>query len=202
MFLSELDVNNAENSVLESIIFPEAAITNVPYCQAALVLGTANPNIDRTPEAVKQYKAGNCGKLVMSGGVFWDTEYGRLTEAEYMKSFAVENGVPEKDVVLDNMARTTIENMLCGAIALHREFRYISEVKDLLLITSLYHMRRSMLIADALMPKKMRVHPCPAYGIIDKTNWKDTESGRKRVTAEVGYIKAMIVNGLVDDIKL
>ena len=203
MFLSKLDIATADLKILEDIIFPDSAVEEpLPFCQAALVLGTSHPNIDRTPEAVKQYKNGKCGKLVMSGGVYWDTEYGRLTEAEYMQRFAIDNGVPEKDIVLDNMARTTIENMLCGAIAIHREFNYISEVKDLMLITSLYHMRRSLLIADALMPKKMRIHPCPSYGIIDKSNWKESESGINRVKAEVGYIKAMIVNDLVDDIEI
>lgn len=203
MYLSNLDVQKTNFQVLEEIIFPIVSSTEqIPFCQAALVLGTSHPNIDRTPEAVKQYKSGNCGKLVMSGGVYWDTEYGRLTEAEYMQRYAMDNGVPEKDIVLDNMARTTIENMLCGAIAMHREFNYISEVKDLMLITSLYHMRRSMLIAEELLPKRMRVHPCPAFGIIDKSNWKNSESGINRVKAEVGYIKAMIVNGMTDDIKL
>ncbi len=202
MYLSELDIKTADDNLLESIIFPEGLVTDIPYCQAALVLGTSNPNIDRTPEAVKQYKSGKCGKLVMSGGVYWDTEYGRLTEAEYMARFAMDNGVPEKDIVLDNMAQTTIENFLCGAIAIHREFDYISEVKDLLVITSLYHMRRSMLIANALMPRNMRIHACPACGIIDKSNWRDSELGRRRVTSEVGFIKAMIVNDLVNDIKI
>lgn len=202
MFLSELDVKTAPDDVLEQIIFPSWGAEETPYCQAALVLGTSHPNIDRTPEAVRQYKAGKCGKLVMSGGVYWETEYGRLTEAEYMKRYAIDNGVPAEDIVTDNLARTTIENFLCGSIAMHRAFTYISNVKNLLLITSLYHMRRSVLIAEALLPRKMCVYPCPAYGVIDASNWKAAQNGRSRVTSEVSFIKAMIENGLTDDIKL
>lgn len=202
MFLSKLDTKTAPDDVLESLIFPKDAETEFPYCEAALVLGTSRPNIDRTPEAVKQYKAGKCGKLVMSGGVYWDTEYGRLTEAEYMRRYAVENGVPDGDIILDNLAQTTIENVLCGNIAIHRAFGYISRVKRLLLITSLYHMRRSMLIAKSLLPRNMEVYACPAYGIIDAGNWRDSEKGRSRVISEAGYIKAMIENGMTEDIKL
>lgn len=202
MWLTKINIAELDDDTLTNFIFPAETGIEIPHCEAALVLGTDKPNIDRTPEAVKQYKNGVCDKLVMSGGVYWDTEYGRVTEAEYMRLFAMEKGVKDEDIILDNLARTTIENVLCGNIAIHRAFNYISEVKNLLLVTSLYHMRRSMLIAEALTPKHMKVFACPAYGIIDGKDWKDTELGRRRVTAEAGYIKAMAVHGLIDDIKL
>ena len=202
MWLTKTDIKTLDDDILESFIFPELPTLDIPHCEAALVLGTDKPNIDRTPEAVKQYKNGKCDKLVFSGGVFWDTEYGRVTEAEYMRRYSLDNGVADTDIILDELARTTIENMLGGALALHRAFNYISEVKNLMLITSLYHMRRSMLIAEALMPRHMKVHACPAYGIIDRSNWRNSDLGRRRVIAETGYIKAMAEHGLIDDIKL
>lgn len=202
MYLSELDLDRADDDALESLVFSHLRAEKAPYCQAALVLGCKTPNDYRTPEAVRQYKSGNCGKLVMSGGVYWDTKYGRLTEAESMRRCALEQGVPDDDIVTDNLATTTIENMICGMLAMNRAFGCISAVKDLMLVTSLYHMRRSLLIADALIPKIIRVHPCPAAGPIDAKNWKDEPSGRRRVRAEAGYIKAMAVGGMIDDIRL
>jgi len=202
MWLSKTDIVTLDDDVLENLIFPTENITSVPYCEAALVLGTSDPNVDRTPEAVRQYKNKACGKLAFSGGVYWDTEYGRVTEAEYMRRYALENGVKDEDIILDELARTTIENMICGSLALHRAYGYVSEIKNLMLITSLYHMRRSMLIAEAIMPRHMNIHPCPAFGVVGKDNWRDTDLGRRHVVAEAGYIKAMAVHGLIEDIKL
>lgn len=202
MYLSKINLSEADDDLLQRIVFPDKLPSDFWHCQAALVLGTSNPNVDRTPEAVKQYKNGACDKLLFSGGVLWDTEYGRITEAEYMQRFAIEQGVPCSDTLLDNMARTTIENMLCGALALNRAFGYISEVKDLLLITSLYHIKRSSLLANALMPRKMRIHPCPAQGLINESNWKTSSASRKRIYSEATFIQEMIRNGLTDDIDI
>lgn len=202
MKISQVDVKALSDEVLEKLIFDLPLEDWVPHCQCALVLGTNTPNIDRTPEAVLRYKNMECDKLVFSGGVYWDTEYGRVTEAEYMRLYALEQGVKDEDIILDNLARTTIENMICGTLAMHRAFDYVSEVKDVLLITSLYHMRRSLLIAENILPRSMRIHICPAYGLVDKDNWRNTELGRRRVLAEVGYIKAMAVHGLVPDFEI
>lgn len=202
MKISEADISALSDTVLEKLIFDLPTEDVIPFCQSALVLGTSDPNIDRTPEAVKAYNEGLCKKLVFSGGVLWDTEYGRISEAEYMRRFALEHGVPDEDIVLDELARTTIENMIGGTLAMHRAFTYVSEVKDVLLITSLYHMRRSLLIAEALLPRPMKIHIRSANGLVSRENWRTTDLGRRRVIAEAGYIKAMAAHGLVPDIEL
>ncbi len=203
MRISEADIIKLSDDILEKLIFDGIDCDSIPHCEAALVLGTSDPNVDRTPEAVKQYKNGNCDRLIFSGGVEWDTEYGRISEAEYMRRYALENGVADSDIVLDNLAETTIENMIGGTLAINRSFGYVSSVKDLLIITSLFHMRRSMLLAKALLPRCVRCYPCPASGsVITRENWRDTEFGRRRILAEAGFIKAMVVNGLCDDIEL
>ncbi|MBE6678317.1 MAG: YdcF family protein [Ruminococcaceae bacterium] len=202
MKITEVDVKTLPDDILERLIFEYGGEPTPPLCQAALVLGTSNPNVDRTPEAVRCYKEGLCKKLVFSGGVYWDTEYGRVTEAEYMRRFALEQGVPDEDIILDELARTTIENMIGGTLAMHRAFDYISEVKDMLLITSLYHMRRSLLIAESVLPRTIRIYPHAAHGIVSREDWRSTELGRRRITAEAGYIKAMAAHGLCPDIEL
>lgn len=203
MRISEVDIKNLSDETLENLIFNGICCENIPHCEAALVLGTSDPNTDRTPEAVLQYKNGVCDRLIFSGGVEWDTEYGRLSEAEYMQRFALENGVRDDDIILDNLAQTTIENMIGGTLAINRAFGYVSNVKNLLIITSIFHMRRSMLLAEALIPRCIKCYPCVARdSIVTKENWRDSELGRRRVLAETGFIKAMVVNGLCPDIEL
>ncbi|MBQ7646049.1 MAG: YdcF family protein [Clostridia bacterium] len=199
--LSETNVDEMSLEMLHRLIFPEAKGIEIPHCQAALVLGTSQPNPVRTSKGVECYKKGMCDKLAMSGGVFWDTEYGHVTEAECMKRYAMDHGVPESDIILDNLARTTIENMICGVVALHRAFHYISEVKDLIIITSEYHMRRSMLAAQATMPRFMRLYAVPGKGTLCAERWTETEHGIECVRDEARYIKAMVVHGMVPDIE-
>lgn len=199
--LSETNVDELPLEMIHKLIFPETGQVAIPHCQAALVLGTSDPNPVRTSKAVECYKNGMCDKLAMSGGVFWDTAYGHMTEAECMKRYAMDHGVLENDIILDNMARTTIENMLCGVIALHRSFEYISAVKDLIIVTSEYHMRRSMLAAEATMPRFMRLYAVPGKGNICAENWTGTERGIKCVRAEARYIRSMVVHGMIPDIE-
>ena len=200
--ISETNIDEMPLDMLHKLIFPEEKNIVIPHCQATLVLGTGDPNAVRTPKGVECYKNGMCDKLAFSGGVFWDTEYGHVTEAECMKRYAMDHGVPESDIILDNMARTTIENMICGIIALHRAFHYISEVKDLIIVTSEYHMRRSMLAAEATMPRFMNLYAVPAKGSLCRERWTETENGIEAVRDEARYIKAMIVHGMVPDIEL
>ncbi len=203
MLLSEIQISEMTDAMLERLVFDGIDCKDTPYCEAALVLGTFNPNDDRTPEAVIQYKSGACGKLIMSGGVEWETEYGMLSEAEYMKRYALEQGVPEADIILDNLARTTIENMIGGTLAINRAMGYVSEVKSILIVTSLFHMKRSMLLAEALLPRCMKIYPCAARdSLITRENWCDSELGRQRITAEAGFIQAMVLHGLTPDIEI
>ncbi len=203
MRISEADISLLTDDILEKLIFDGIYCESVPHCEAALVLGTSDPNVDRTPEAVFQYKNGACDKLIFSGGVEWDTEYGRISEAEYMRKYALENGVADSDIVLDNLAETTIENMIGGTLAINRSFEYVSDVKNLLIVTSKFHMKRSMLLANALLPRCVKSYPCPARNsVVTIENWRESKLGRRRVLAETGFIKAMVVNGLCDDIEL
>ncbi len=203
MLISEADLNTLSDDIMERLIFENIYCDKIPHCEAALVLGTYDPNTDRTPEAVRQYKNGVCDRLVFSGGVEWDTEYGRVTEAEYMRRYALENGVPDSDIILDTIPTSTIENMIGGTLAINRAFGYVSDVKNILIVTSKFHIKRSMLLAEALLPRCIHAYPCPAEkSVITRDNWRDSAYGRRRITTETRFLKAMAVNGLCDDIEL
>ena len=199
MKISEAEICELEENELESLVFGYKEAENIPHCEAALVLGTDKANLDRTPAAVECYKKGMCDKLIFSGGVEWETEDGKLSEAKAMKKYAVEHGVNEDDIILDELAQTTIENMICGALAIQREYEYVSEVKNLLLVTSEYHMRRSLLLADALLPRCIKVYPVAAKGYIDRSNWRDTPESARKVAMEALFMQAQIENGLTED---
>jgi uncharacterized SAM-binding protein YcdF (DUF218 family) len=114
--------------------------------EAALVLGyalapdgTAQPQlIGRMEHAIDLYKRGVVHHLVLSGGV---GKAGR-TEAGVMRDQALAAGVPAEALVLDEDARSTVENFACSRPLLER-----LGSGPVLVVTEPWHMSRAMLLA-------------------------------------------------------
>ncbi len=64
---------------------------------------------ERLNHAIKLYKENYFPKIIVSGGM--DYNGSTLTEAEGMKKYLVEQGIPDKDIVEENLARNTYENL-------------------------------------------------------------------------------------------
>jgi len=110
---------------------------------AALVLGfalapdgSAQPQLQgRMAHAIDLYKHGTVKRLVLSGGA---TKNGH-TEAGVMRDLARAAGVPAEALVLDEAARSTIENFACS--------RPLLGSARVLLVTEPWHMTRAELLA-------------------------------------------------------
>lgn len=101
--------------------------------------GNAPPRlVGRVERATELVRDGLVPKLIMSGG---GTVNG-VTEAAVMRKLAIARGTPEEAIVLDERARSTIENFACSipvleALGAHR----------VLVVTEPWHMTRAMLLA-------------------------------------------------------
>ena len=93
---------------------------------------------DRVSTAVELYFSGKVQKLLMSG----DNSYLDYNEPGAMQSYALELGVPEKDIILDYAGRRTYDT--CYR-ALH-----IFGVTDALVVTQAYHLPRVLLTCQGL----------------------------------------------------
>jgi uncharacterized SAM-binding protein YcdF (DUF218 family) len=113
---------------------------------AALVLGfalddagQARPQLlGRMDRAADLQRQGIVPRLVLSGGA---AKSGR-TEAGVMRELAIARGVPPDALVLDEAARSTIENFACSLPILER-----LNARRTLVVTEPWHMRRAMLLA-------------------------------------------------------
>ena len=117
----------------------------VPQAPAALVLG-AGLNRDGTPGLVLQdrvrsaaelYFSGKVEKLLMSG----DNSSEFYDEPGAMKDFALELGVPEKDITLDYAGRRTYDSCYRA--------KAIFGLDRLIVITQAYHLPRALFICNA-----------------------------------------------------
>ena len=95
---------------------------------------------DRVTHTIQLYKLGLIKQILISGGTGLLIKEGE-PEADKFKKVMIMAGVPENDILIENKTRNTGES----AIAVKKiidSLRY--EPKDCLLITSAFHMRRSM----------------------------------------------------------
>jgi len=93
---------------------------------------------DRVQTAVELYRLGKVKKLLLSG----DNRFVYYNEPKHMREYALAQGVPAEDIVLDYAGRRTYDS--CYR-ALH-----IFGVKEAILVTQAYHLDRALFIAEHL----------------------------------------------------
>ena len=96
--------------------------------------------VDRVLHTVQLYQKGIVEKILISGGT------GSLTgapvpEADQFRQVMIMSGVPSEDIIIENKTRNTAESAIAVTEMLRRDG--YSE-GDCLLVTSAFHMRRSL----------------------------------------------------------
>lgn len=131
--------------------FPNLPIAALPTADAIVVLGggiTAGPPTgpypdlgaaaDRVWHAARLYHAGKAPRLILSGGrLAWQGE--RLSEADAMRRFLTDLGVPAATLLSEDRSRSTRENALYSA-----ELLQVHGFQRVLLVTSALHMPRAL----------------------------------------------------------
>ena len=100
---------------------------------------------DRLLVGIDLYKSGAVKKLIMSGD-HGSTDY---DEVNIMKSFAVENGIPDEDIFMDHAGFSTYETIYRA--------REIFEADNIIIVSQKYHLYRALYIAEKLGIKSVGV---------------------------------------------
>ena len=166
----------------------------------AILLG-GNPNNarPRALAAAELYRSGRVPFIVPSGGVKWEIDGEMISEANYMKRILTENGVPEEAVILENEARTTKENMICATLQINRKLHF-EKVDHVIIVTSRSHMKRSIALAKAFLPRKVTVSAYPANHEAVVAGMPESEG--KWIAKELDLIKSLVDGGLVEDMEI
>ena len=167
-----------------------------------IVLGSIKAAKYRVPVAVDAYNAGRASKIMLCGGALRDFSIGECSEAEHMRNAALELGVAKENVILENSSQNTIENILFALVELQRTF-WLNKVHRVLLVTTTYHMRRSLAIAQYLFPEHIAIIPCPADdNNTRRDNWMNTPVGIERAKGEAMNIVRCVINGVIPDFEI
>lgn len=155
--------------------------------------GSSNWGLAET--AARLYKEGKAGKIMPSGMYFY--QFGRFmnervtderykgvyrTEAEFLASVLIKNGVPEGNVIKEERATNTYENAIFSK-KLIKEMGI--EVKTAILCPQAFHARRAFMTYSHLFPDtEFYVVPTDTQGIT-AGNWHKTERGIQVVLGEL-----------------
>lgn len=128
-------------------IWTYAQTSELVKADAAIVLGTAvwgdepSPVLrERINHAIWLYENEYVEVIIFTGG---KTNGSQLAEAAVSKNYAVAQGIPGEDILIEDRSLVTIEN-----------FRYVSEIADLhelsdfLVVSDPLHMKRALLMAE------------------------------------------------------
>lgn len=201
MLVSEIKKHRLTDDLVDRLLFRNLDDTG-EHADCILVLGSTKASQYRIPVAVQAYRNHRAGKIILSGGKVKEFPEGRMSEAEHMRLHALAQGVRPEDVLAETNSQNTIENMFASLLELQRAF-CIDRVKKVLLVTTMYHMRRSLALASYLFPAHIGVLPCPADDTnTRRDNWMKNEKGRKRALEEVDKIVQCVENGLFPDFEI
>ncbi|HET6746984.1 MAG TPA: YdcF family protein [Candidatus Saccharimonadales bacterium] len=124
-------------------------------CQAAdaIVAVSGGDTLARTREAIALYKSGWAPKLIFSGAA---QDKSGPSNAEVMRREARSAGVPDSDIITEELSATTKENAENTQTIFTR-----NEISSVILVTSAYHQRRAGLefAARAKGAVNVRNHP-------------------------------------------
>lgn len=134
-------------------------LNDVPAQRAAIVFGaglyqdgSAGPVLrDRIETAANLYKQNKVDKLLMSG----DNRFVEYNEPEAMRQYALDLGIPDKDIILDYAGRRTYDTCYrAGAIF---------KVKSAILVTQAFHVPRAIFLCNSLGVESVGVEANNTY---------------------------------------
>ena len=161
--------------------------------------------------AARLYKEDKAGKIMPSGMYFY--QFGRFmnervtderykgvyrTEAEFLASVLIKNGVPEENVIKEERATNTYENAIFSK-ELIKEMGI--EVKTAILCPQAFHARRAFMTYSHLFPDtEFYVVPTDTQGIT-AGNWHKTERGIQVVLGELKKCGEYFEEYFLDEIR-
>lgn len=199
MYLSKLNVDELTDEQLTHVLFSNIEDDDEKG-DCIFVVGSSKAIQYRLPKAVELYQQGRARKILFSGGATWNGN--DFPEAIHLKNKAIELGVSENDILIEDRSLNTFENVLASLVVLNRAF-FLYNIKRLLVVTNAFHMRRLHLTLKTYMPDWIQFTLCPAEdNNTRKDNWLLSDIGRQRILAECSKLINYVQRGALKDQKV
>ena len=205
MYLSQLTRQQAlelSDEQKTRIVYSHDFVNDDSAEVAVLLGGAVHLMKTRAYSAYELYRDKRVKKIIPTGEMRKQSEFGYLTEAEIMKSYLVGFGVKEEDILLEPQAKTTVENMIFSALTIYR--KYGEKFTDsVIIVTSAAHVNRAVRLAKMYMPSFVKISGYPRATEHDSAEvWMKDEKSRASVDWEVALLWEMARWGRMDDVEL
>lgn len=128
-------------------IYTYSRTSSDTQADAAIVLGAAvwsqgvSPVFrERINHAIDLYRRGRVHKIIFTGG---QGNRNEPTEAAAARAYAVANGVPQSDTLMEQRSHTTYENLVFA-----KQLADVHGLKKVLIVSDPMHMRRAVAMAN------------------------------------------------------
>lgn len=200
MKISKLTAEKITDEIVDKVLYEGLDYKNEKI-DVSIVLGSSKAHIYRLPYAIDAYKKGLISKIIVSGGRGIGIP-ADISEGEFLKEKAIEECVKEDDIIVEDRAMTTLENMEYS-LQLIKENNILAENMVIAIVTSSFHMRRSMMLAKRVFNDKIRIIPLPGEdNSTRRTTWFTNEQGRTRAFGEVKKLMEYVQQGWIDDFEI
>lgn len=199
MRISEIDVDQITDEMVDKFIYSGLEYEN-QHLDVAIILGSLKAGLYRVPYAVRQYKKGKIDNIIVSGGRILGNG---KSESEVMRATAIEMGVGEKDIIVENKAMSTLENIMFSKKIMENQ-QMLQKGMSVGIVTTAYHMRRSIKIAERMFKTdNVTIVPLPGQDNSSRRDtWYKSEKGRNIVLGEMKKIIYYVRQGIIDDFEM
>ena len=201
MKISEIQENQITDELIDEVIYSGLDYKN-QHLDVAIILGSSKSHLYRVPYAVTEYKNGRIDKIIVSGGNMLPNGNGMI-EAEMMTQTAVKMGVEKRDIIVENKAATTVENMVFSRELMKRE-NLLQKGIYIGIVTTAFHMRRSIKIAEKIFAEDgVNIVTLPGQDSSTRRDtWYKSEKGREIVVGELKNIIDYAKRGIIADFEI
>ena len=147
----------------------------------------------RTRCGVQLYQDAYVPKLLVTGGGVLAR---RCPEAQRMAEIALEQGVPEVDLLVEDRSSNTFENVTFSLATLE-ERGLLAKLGTVILVSSEWHMRRVLLTTQKFFPAGLRFVCCPTLEGCTRENWTMSGACRREVDGELLLLETFRGTGAI-----
>lgn len=171
-----------KRSDFNKLIFISDIFTDNLTYDIGILFGGVSMLPNRADEVIKLYKDKLIKKIIVSGGIGFLSIHRLSKEANKLKAYLIKNGIPKKDIIIEDTSRNTFENIV-NSINILKEMYDINKIK-ILLITSDFHLQRCIRLTRHLINNKNIYGKGIKDGKNDLNNWHKHLSSKKNIYVE------------------
>lgn len=170
-------------------------------CEIGFIFGGISMIPNRVDEGIRLYEDGLINRILVSGGVGFLNTDRKVPEAYKMRRYLIDQGIPSKDIIVEDRSRNTVENIENALELLNDEYD-IRKLK-IALISSDFHIRRCLgLFAHELGQKETLFASGVADGKTDIINWGNNLYGARLVLTEAILLSMYAKKGKIEDLEI